>query len=219
MRFKVLKYLAPASVSRESSTLGMGYVSLRVTAFILLKSTQKRVEPSFFWANTTGEAQGLCNGWITSFSSIPFSKSLSSPLQNCGILRGDWWIGGDSPVSMECLIIPVCPRSSGPLANKLLYWSKSAYRCSCSCLVSLFPNLLTVSHRLCRCSSSGSRSSIAAMVAIVHILLPSLLANIMCLVLWRHQYVISKENDWKSITDTVYMHQYWPIPITDPIIS
>ena len=62
----------------------------------------------------------------------------------------------------------VRPRSSGPLVNKSLYWSKSANSCPCSCWVSLFPDLLTVSHRLCRCSSetSGFHSGIAATVAI-----------------------------------------------------
>ena len=43
-------------------------------------SMQKRVVPSFFCTNTTGDAQGLCDGCITSFACISVNRSCISCL-------------------------------------------------------------------------------------------------------------------------------------------
>ena len=57
---------------------GMGCASFTVAALSCLKSTQNRRLPFFFLTMTTGEAQGLLEGWMTPLDSIYWTCAISS---------------------------------------------------------------------------------------------------------------------------------------------
>jgi hypothetical protein len=65
-----------------------------------IKSTQKRVVPSFFFTKTTGDDQGLEDGVITSLFNIPFTCLSTSFAKTSGSLRGGCFIGCADPVAI-----------------------------------------------------------------------------------------------------------------------
>ena len=121
---------APCSASRRSSMRGMGCVSFNVAALSCLKSTQNRRLPSFFFAMTTGEAQGLLEGRMIPLDNICWTWAISSHRT-----AGFWWryscrSGGPS-VSMVRCRSGVQPRSSSPWLKMALNSWKRAFSCCC----------------------------------------------------------------------------------------
>ena len=109
---------------------GMGWASLIVAALSCLKSTQNQRLPSFFFTMTTGEAQGLLEGWMMQLESICCTCVISSR-QTAGFWRRYGWRSGGPSVSMVCWSSGVQPKSSSPwLIMSLNSW-KRAFSCCC----------------------------------------------------------------------------------------
>ena len=108
----------------------MGCVSFNVAALSCLKSTQNCRLPSFFLTMTTGEAQGLLQGRMTSFDIICWIWAISY-CRTAGFWRRYGWRRGGPSVSMECCRSGVQPKSSSPwLMMSLNSWKRS-FSCCC----------------------------------------------------------------------------------------
>jgi len=85
----------PARLSKASST--MGCASFMVTSLSLWRSTQNRVDPSFFGTRIAGDAHGLLDGT----TSQPLSSSVAPflPLLFCG-WADDMGLGGWGELSL-----------------------------------------------------------------------------------------------------------------------
>ena len=83
---RVLKTLAPERLSNISWMRGKGWASLRVIALTFLKSTQKRIDPSFFGTRVMGDAHSDLLGRITPSSSIFWSSCSTCFLLLSGVL-------------------------------------------------------------------------------------------------------------------------------------
>ena len=130
LRSRVENQRAPCSASRKSSMLGMGCASFIVAALSCLKSTQNHRLPSFFLTMTTGEAQGLLEGWMMPLDSICWTWAISS-CRTAGFWRRYGWRRGGPSVSMVCCRSGVQPRSSSPwLMMSLNSWKRS-FSCCC----------------------------------------------------------------------------------------
>ena len=127
---RVVNQRAPCSSSRRSSMRGMGWASLIVAALSCLKPTENWRLPSFFFTMTTGEAQGLLEGWITPLDSICCTCAISS-LHSAGFWQQCFWRSGGSSVSMVCWSSGVQPKSSPPWLMMSLNSWKRAFSCSC----------------------------------------------------------------------------------------
>ena len=91
---------------------------------------QNRRLPSFFFTITTGEAQGLLEGWMTPLESICCTCAISS-LRTAGFWQRYGWRSGGPSVSIVCCSIRVQPKSSSPwLIISLNSW-KRAFICCC----------------------------------------------------------------------------------------
>ena len=80
---------------------GRGWESLTVKEFSLLKSMQKRSDPSFFLTSTTALHQGLLLGHITLASSIILRWACTSSSCGRGILQNLSLNGGVSGSGSE----------------------------------------------------------------------------------------------------------------------
>ena len=109
---------------------GMGCASFTVAALSCLKSTQNRRLPSFFFTMTTGEAQGLLEGWMTPLDNICWTWAISSR-RTVGFWRRYGWRNGGPSVSMVCCRSGVQPRSSSPWVTMSLNSWKRAFSCCC----------------------------------------------------------------------------------------
>ena len=107
----VKNHLAAPSVSSVSSIHGRAWASFFVTWFSFQKSTQNRVDPSFFLTSTTGDDQGPWAGSIIFLDSIWSTRLCISPLWLKGSFLGGCRIGAASPVSIRCFTTSVHPRS------------------------------------------------------------------------------------------------------------
>ena len=130
LRSRVESQWAPWSASRRSSMRGMGCASFTVAALSCLKSTQNHRLPSFFFTMTTGEAQGLLEGWMMPLDNICWTWAISSR-QTAGFWRRYGWRSGGPSVSMVCCRGGVQPRSSSPWLTISLNSWKRAFSCCC----------------------------------------------------------------------------------------
>ena len=81
---------------------------------------KKRRDPFFFFINTIGDTQGLCDSLIVSVCNISSVRRFTSSRCARWIRLGTWRTSGFNPVSIMCMGRSVRPMSSWPSSANML---------------------------------------------------------------------------------------------------